>query len=97
MKEEIGLTIKIGRLLVFDHRSEPDPKGDAIMLIYDGGEIADPSLLVVDRQEIASYRFVDADDLNTYVTARMAARLRAAIRARGENRLIEIDADTVVD
>ena len=97
VQEEIGLEIQVGRLLVFDHRSEPDPKGDAIMLIYDGGEIADPSAIALDGKEITGSRFVELGELETYVTTRMAARLRAAIRARSEHRLIEIDAWTVVD
>jgi ADP-ribose pyrophosphatase YjhB (NUDIX family) len=96
VREELGLELDIGRLLVFDHRSEPDPKGDAIMLVYDGGTISNPSSITVDGSEISSFRFVDPADLERFTTARMATRLRAALDARWQERTIEINDGVVV-
>lgn len=96
VREELGLDLGIGPLLVFDHRSEPEPKGDAIMLVYDGGTMADPASIVVDGSEIASFRFVAPENLEQVTTARMATRLRGALQARRQNRPIEINNGEVV-
>lgn len=90
--EEIGIDIELGSLLVFDHRSEPEPKGDAIMMVYDAGVISDASSVKIDPEEIKAAQFVPIDLLDRHVRSTMALRLRAAIRARHEQRLIEIDA-----
>lgn len=95
--EEIGYTPNIGRLLVFDHRSEPDPKGDAIMLVYDAGVISDFSQIRIDGSEISAYHFVPIEEVDRHVKATMAVRLRAALEARYEQRLIEIDGSEIVN
>lgn len=97
VQEEIGLDLALGRLLVFDHRSEPDPRGDAIMLVYEAGEITDPSSILLDGAEISTYRFIEPRDLEGHVSPKMATRLRAALSARHQNRLIEIVQESVID
>jgi ADP-ribose pyrophosphatase YjhB (NUDIX family) len=96
VREELGLEMRIGRLLVFDHHSEPDPKGDAIMLVYDGGVIDDPSIIEPDGEEISTWQFVEPAALEQVTTRRMATRLRAALRARDQNSVVEVNDEEVV-
>lgn len=95
--EELGVNIEPGRMLVFDSRSQPAPKGDAVMLIYDGGVINDPSILQQDGEEIANVRFVPGNRIEQFCTPQMAIRLRAALIARKSGRTIEITDGKVLD
>lgn len=94
--EELGLRIQPGHLLVCDSRSQPSPKGDAIMLVYDGGGVDDPSAIHADGREIARIHFVPLHKLDQHCTPQMAARLKVAIRARELRRTIEIHDGEVI-
>lgn len=97
VREELGIDIEPGPLLIFDTRSQPAPKGDAIMLVYDGGVIDDPSILTPDGDEIAQVRFTPIDQLDQFCKPQMATRIRAAIRARNRGRTIEIVDGKIID
>lgn len=90
IREELGIDLPVGSLLVLDHRTQPPPKGDAMMFVYDGGVITSPELLKPDEVEIKQVHFVSIDGLDGLVTDRMAARIRSALRARDKNKVIEI-------
>lgn len=90
VREELGLDLTPGRLLVIDHKSEPPPRGDAIMLVYDGGELDDPKAIRLQESELLSYRFVSNDELDRHVSEAFAYRVRQALRARRDGIVIEI-------
>lgn len=90
VREELGLSIEPGPLLVFDSRAQPAPKGDAIMLIYDGGIINDPSTVHIDTREVARFHFEPAERLHKFCAPHMANRLQAALRARELGSTIEV-------
>lgn len=89
LREELGLTIVPGRLLVMDHQTLPPPRGDSIMFVYDGGVLADLSAIVLQASELRSFRFLPAGELGSVVNSRLASRMTAALRARREGILIE--------
>lgn len=91
--EELGLTISPGSLLVVDHVAEQLPAGDIIAFVYDGGLISDATSIVLDQTEIRKAHFVPLADVRNFVTPNIAKRLRAAICARNERRLVEIGSD----
>jgi 8-oxo-dGTP pyrophosphatase MutT (NUDIX family) len=90
VREELGLDLVPGRLLVLDHKSEPPPRGDAILLIYDGGQLDDPEAIRLQEAELRSYRFVPVTELDRLVTEAFAYRVRQALRARRDGIVIEI-------
>lgn len=90
VEEELGIRIPAGRLLVIDHRNDPPPRGDSIMLIYDGGVMADPSVIRLQADELRSYRFVPPGELERYVNERFAFRVRQALGAREQGCPVEI-------
>jgi 8-oxo-dGTP diphosphatase len=90
VEEELGLEVVIGRMLVIDHRTDPPPKGDSIMTIYDGGVLSDLGTIRLQADELGSYQFVPVDELEQYVTERLAYRVREALRAQADGCTVEI-------
>jgi len=89
--EELSLYRTIGPLLVMDHQTQDEPRGDSIMFIYDGGTLDDTLIatLRLPDTELVSFRFVDACDLDQFTRPTLASRIRIALRARHEGTLIE--------
>lgn len=83
LKEELGRTLTVGKLLVIDWVSPHGPWDDSLMLIFDGG--------VLDQEQIAGLRLLDgelrafefcdqreaAKRLRAYVWQRVSAALSA--------------------
>ncbi|MGB3331117.1 MAG: NUDIX hydrolase [Thermomicrobiales bacterium] len=89
LREELGLAILPGRLLVMDHQTLPPPRDDSIMFVYDGGAITDPATIVLQASELRSFRFLPPHDLGSVLKPRLASRMVDALRARHEGLLIE--------
>jgi ADP-ribose pyrophosphatase YjhB (NUDIX family) len=79
--EELGLRLRIGRMLVVEHQTHEPPLGDSIMFVYDGGLVPDGAVLVLPRAELRSYRFVPSD------RARLAGRQYRRAHERGASNL----------
>jgi 8-oxo-dGTP diphosphatase len=82
LKEEIGLELELGHLLVVDwapHRDE----GDKLLFVFDGGVMTkgEASALVPDGEEIAEVRFHDESELDGLMPARLSRRLHLALGA----------------
>lgn len=89
LREELGLAIIPGRLLMMDHQTLPPPRNDSIMFVYDGGVLTDPATIVLQASELRSFRFLPPDDLKSVLKPRLASRMVDALRARHEGILIE--------
>ncbi|GAA4561076.1 NUDIX domain-containing protein [Planotetraspora kaengkrachanensis] len=83
IKEELGLDLEIGRLLVVDWVSPHGPWDDSLMLIFDGGVLSSQqaaSVHLVD-DELVGFRFQDdhqaAQLLRPYVWRRAQTALKA--------------------
>jgi 8-oxo-dGTP pyrophosphatase MutT (NUDIX family) len=90
VREEIGLDIDLGPLLVMMHATLPPPRGDSIMFVYDGGTLEQPRRITLDPTELASYRFVAPAELATVLSPRLAKRMEMALRARKSGRVVEL-------
>ncbi|MFW5420573.1 NUDIX hydrolase [Nocardiopsis sp. CNT-189] len=86
VKEELGITPPIGRLLVADWAPHPK-EGDKLLFVFDGDVLndTDRALIRPDGAEIDRFEFHSAEDADTLLIPRLARRVRAAIEAR-ENR-----------
>lgn len=80
--EELGIPLPVGRLLVLEHQTAQDDKGDSLMLVYDVTVAADPERLRLASEELAEARFVAPDALSEHLPLRQARRLTAAVRAK---------------
>jgi len=90
LTEELGLTVAVSRLLVIEHQTRPDDKGDSIMFVYDGGSLTTSEDLTLPADELAEARFVSPLLLAELLPLRLARRMEAAIRARQEETVIEL-------
>lgn len=85
LHEELGLDVRVGRLLVVDWVSPHGPWDDLLAFIFDGGrldEASAASLRPADA-ELATAEFCTADEaasrLRPYVWRRLAAALAAGV------------------
>lgn len=59
LKEELGIDIDVGRLLVVDYNSERENYTESLMFIFDGGKLSENEIKViqVDGKEIIGFEF----------------------------------------
>jgi 8-oxo-dGTP pyrophosphatase MutT (NUDIX family) len=83
LKEELGLTTPIGRLLIADWAPHPS-EGDKLLFVFDGGLItdADRTHITPDGVEIGEYAFHEEAQLDAVLIPRLARRVHAAFAAR---------------
>jgi ADP-ribose pyrophosphatase YjhB (NUDIX family) len=89
--EELGHAIPVGRLLVIEHQTLPDDKGDSIMLVYDGGVLSSTDGLTHAAGELEAMAFIRPEHLSDRLPLRQARRMAAALRARADGRLAELE------
>ena len=84
VREEIGLTIEPGPLLV---TAWAGPVGDrprsAMYLLFDGGVVPADVPIALQKEELDAYAFVPPDEAPERMDPLVTDRLRAALRARG--------------
>jgi 8-oxo-dGTP diphosphatase len=82
-REELGVNLTVGRLLVIDWIPERPPKTEGLMLLFDGGVVDDTVTrhFSLPEAELLEWGFVDIDELDRVVSLGMARRLRAALTA----------------
>ena len=83
VKEELGLDITPGRLLVVGwagpHGSRPRP---VVHFVFDGGVLADDVPIRLQEEELDEYRFVEPAVLDDYLPLIISTRVAAALRGR---------------
>lgn len=92
VREELGITPGIGRLLAVDWAPSP-AEGDKVLYLFDGGEL--PAQLQeqirLQRSEIKAYAFHSIDDIDSLTIPRLARRVRAAVMARCEGQVAYLE------
>ena len=94
LREELGLELDVGRLLVVDwvpgRTGESD---DHVEFVFDGGRLADERLEAIDLPpgELQSWACVPVEDLFTMLSADLTRRVTAAVDAiaKGETYYLE--------
>jgi 8-oxo-dGTP diphosphatase len=83
VREELGLVITVGGLLVIDWQPPQGDRPDPIIcLIFDGGILDNPADIRLQRDELDDYRFIDPEEAGAYLSLATAPRIPAAIAAR---------------
>jgi 8-oxo-dGTP pyrophosphatase MutT (NUDIX family) len=89
-REELGIDIAVGRLLVLDHQTDEGDRGDSVMFVYDGGVVDEAALRSVPASEEGrGVVLVDPADLGGATIPRLANRICAALTARDTARVVE--------
>ncbi|MER7045568.1 NUDIX hydrolase [Streptomyces jumonjinensis] len=83
VQEELGIALRIGRLLVVDWAPNPG-EGDKILYLFDGGRLSadDRRQIALQADELRGYDFHDADQVPGLTIPRLARRISAGINAR---------------
>lgn len=92
VKEELGITPPIGRLLVADWAPHPT-EGDKLLFVFDGGVLPADELhnITVDQVEIGEYAFHATDQLDALLIPRLARRVHAARTARVRSETVYLE------
>jgi 8-oxo-dGTP diphosphatase len=84
VEEELGLSVPVGPLLAVDwvaaDESRPRP---IVAFLFDGGVLADPSVIVLQESELDEFRFVPPSAVAAYLPEHMTLRVTAGLRALG--------------
>lgn len=80
--EELGLARCPGRLLAVDHVPATERRGDALIVVFDGGIVEQTVPLRLPADELSAHAFVEPDLLGDYLTPLVTRRARAALAAR---------------
>jgi 8-oxo-dGTP diphosphatase len=84
VREEIGLDIAPGRLLVLGWTGPDRVRPRAVVhFVFDGGALAADVPIRLQEDELDDYRFVEVADLDAYLPPVISARVAAAVRGRG--------------
>jgi ADP-ribose pyrophosphatase YjhB (NUDIX family) len=84
VREEIGLDLPIGPLLVADWVAPAGPRPRPIIsMIFDGGTLASADGITLQYEELDDYLFTAPEDVGNYLPASVAPRVPAALAARG--------------
>ena len=99
VEEEAGLRRNVGRLLCVEWRGPEPDRSESVSFIYDGGVLSDPGTIRLPAGELASFRFVEASEMqmHTLVTDRLALRLRAALDALADGTVAELEQGVPAD
>lgn len=87
VREELGLTVSPGRLLVVDWVPPGMYPSDGVMFVYDGGTLTaeQTSAICLQAEELRSWAWCDEAEAACRLPELLARRVMAARRARGEN------------
>jgi 8-oxo-dGTP pyrophosphatase MutT (NUDIX family) len=87
VREELGLALTIGRLLVVDW-APAEGEGDKLLIVFDGGTLTADQLAGVrlHEAELVEYAFHDLAGADELLIPRLSRRLAQALAARSEGR-----------
>jgi 8-oxo-dGTP diphosphatase len=93
IKEELGVDIKITRMLCIEYQSAHSNKSESIQFIADGGVITEQSISQIQLQEseIRSYRFVNLHDSTSLLNPLLRERLDFAFSSLESGEIVYIE------
>ena len=80
--EEVGLLVRVGRLLAVQHLASDDGKPSSVQSVFDSEALLGEPRLTLQDDEIAAADWLEPDEAMGLVSAASLARLRAALTAR---------------
>jgi len=86
LKEELGLPMRPGRLLVTDWVPPRPDRTEGLMMVYDGGILTpeQTAQIRLPAEELRSWAWCTAQEANERLSQLLARRIAAATRARTE-------------
>lgn len=83
IQEELGLSLKLGSLLVIDWTPTHGVWRDSLQMIYDGGNLNDDQIarIELDAEELGGLKFLSLNEARLQLRPSMARRLAVAVTA----------------
>ena len=93
LREELGLSRDIGKLLVVQYSQRGAMKGDVLHMIFDGGVVANDDLgtIVLQESELGEWRLVDTHEIAAFLPEKGRLRCEAALRAIETNEMAYLE------
>lgn len=82
VREELGLDVVVGRLLVVDWVAPRNESRGWIGFVFDGGMVDNPDQIVLQVEELDEFAFVAPEQVRERLTANTADRVEAALSMR---------------
>ncbi|WP_088281112.1 NUDIX domain-containing protein [Kineosporia sp. A_224] len=89
-REELGLDVAVGRLLVCDWMPPARLPDDAVLFLYASGPL-DTDAIVLATDELSTWEWVDPADLDDRLPVAMTRRVRVALEALGSGEVVELE------
>lgn len=92
VREELGITPPIGRLLAVDWAPN-EAEGDKVLYLFDGGQLSQEQLANVALQadELKGFEYFTPEQISERTIPRLARRILAAAEARNEAALVYLE------
>jgi 8-oxo-dGTP diphosphatase len=86
LKEELGLSVPPGRLLVVDWVPPRPGRTEGVMFVFDGGELSGTQTaeIVLPPEELAGWAWCTMAEARERLSDLLARRVQAALRARND-------------
>lgn len=91
LREELGLSVEVGRLLVTDWVPARVGRTDGLMLIFDGGVLADDPGITLPADELRSWAWCTPPEAAARLIPLLARRVAAALRARADGTSVYLE------
>ena len=93
LREELGLELSIGRVLVIDWLPPTSTASVGWMFVYDGGILDEESIsrIVLPPEELVELRLVQIEDVDQYLVTHMARRIRVAYECAIEGTTVDLE------
>ena len=94
--EELGIRLEVGRLLCVEWQGPEPDRTESIMFVYDGGVLTESGHIRLPADELASFRFVNPEELDGLMVDRLTRRVRAAVSAQAAGTVVELEHGVLV-
>jgi 8-oxo-dGTP pyrophosphatase MutT (NUDIX family) len=93
IREELGITPPVTAQTFTVNWAPAASEGDKILFVFDGGRLDDKALdaITFADGEIAEVRYAPPADLDSYVPARLARRIRSTLTAKVQGRPVHAE------
>lgn len=91
--EELGLDRPVGRVLAVDWVPSRPERPEGLILVYDGGVLseADIAAIRLPADELASYAFVDVEQVTKLASALLARRIAGCMQAVAMGTVVSLE------
>jgi 8-oxo-dGTP diphosphatase len=91
VREELGLSVSVGRVLVIDWVGPRDDRTEGLMLIFDGGTLADGDAIRLPADELRGWAWCTEPEAAGRLSPLLARRVAAAMRARAAGAAVYLE------